>query len=134
MQELNQVRNHAQIAEDLFSEYVNNNVPKARELARQGDVVVTFVENVPTNMPKLDCTPNGGVQVAAGKYGEHRLIAKQYADIPNTGRMILPEGGMLVHTDVPTARHGPIFLEPGVWSIGSCQELSLEGVVQKAAD
>ena len=69
--------------------------------------------------------------VAAGRHGEHHLFGPQ---VRVGDDIALPEGGLLVHTDVPSARHGAIRLVPGVWRVGHLRELGLDAIVVRVAD
>jgi hypothetical protein len=79
-------------------------------------------------------TPPCGIQIAAGRHGEHRLIGC-IARRDGTSTISISEApALLVHTDVPSARHGSVLFAPGTWQYWQLQELSVEGVVQEVQD
>lgn len=73
-------------------------------------------------------SPAGGWLIARGAHGDHRLIAP--SGTATATELDLPDGGLLVHTDLPEARHPAIQLEPGCWQIRHAQELRAGQVVQ----
>lgn len=99
----------------------------AQDCARQGDVTLTRVGDQDTG-PHTP-TPAGGIVIAAGMHGEHRLCAAQYRDV-GKGRISVGEGAYLVHTDVPTDRHDPVGLQAGTYLICRAQEVVAGEVVQ----
>lgn len=97
---------------------------------RQGDVVIRRIGDAQGDGGSC---PTGGWLIAAGKHGEHRLIAPT-GIVRDGGIVDLPQGGQLVHTDVPNARHGTIALNPGRFAFTGCKELGLDGIVQQVKD
>jgi hypothetical protein len=125
------IKTHEEKAISIAREAVIEQTPLAKCSARQGDVVLVRVGD--PGRGNYDSTPVGGIQLAAGQHGEHRLISSACRwDEP--GIIELKEEGLLVHTDVPEARHGSIRLAPGRWEHRSLRELGADQVVQEVAD
>lgn len=106
-------------------------IPVAQNSARQGDVCFRRVGD---SLSRGPATPDAGIIVAAGKNGEHRVVAPSLTMITQSPEqspandgpitvMDLPEGGVVVHTDLPSARHKPFTLSPGQWRINHLREL-----------
>lgn len=96
--------------------------------ARQGDLILVR-RGDSTAIGEL--TRPGGIVLAAGMHGEHRLIADA-ATV--TGDVVdLPYGGVVVHTDVPAGRHRSIRCAPGTWEILHQQEVTSD-VVRRVQD
>ena len=100
---------HAAIARRLLTE---KPALIATASARQGDILLVRVGDAPEGGR---ATPAVGLLVGKGRHGEHRLGARRYARKGNL--LSLPDGGRLVHTDEPHARHAAIELLPGDWRI-----------------
>lgn len=77
--------------------------------ARQGDLILRPIQAEPM---RGDETGDRGVMIAAGAHGEHRMIAESLVIDGDT--LHLADGGVLVHTDVPSARHRAIRFAPCV--------------------
>ena len=96
--------------------------------ARQGDLIVT---------KKGESEANTGKPFAAlladGVHGEHWVIAPKGGKLEGD-TLDLPEGGVVVHTDKPAARHGALRLSPGAWKCDRLQELSIDGSVVRVED
>ena len=99
--------------------------------ARQGDVLMRCIGKAKGKA--FEAGPAGGLCVAAGAHGEHRLVCDRYR-MDRPGVYSLPDGGLLVHTDVPDARHPAIRLPAGVWEFGIERELGADMVVRKVED
>lgn len=124
---------HEQVAEDIRQDIKScKTTPvKAHDLARQGDVVAKKSSSK-TKVAKVTQCPKGGWVISAGVHGEHRLFAEgAYVE---KGTAVLPEGGVLVHTDVPTDRHDPIQLDPGTWDFTMLRELSVNETIEQVRD
>lgn len=98
----------------------------AANTARQGDLLLRRLG------PTTRRPPVRAIQLAAGSHGEHWAIgaAALAAGILDVG----PAGVVVVHTDVPEARHAAIALAPGCWQIGIQRELGLDSVIRKVVD
>jgi len=118
---------HAAIAESIAR---TDSPAPSHQCARQGDVVMRRLGDA-TDLDPMQC-PHGGWQIAAGRHGEHRLFADG-AHVGN-GKLNLPNGGLIVHTDSPDARHGSVQLAPGTWNHTSVRELGIDGVVRPVED
>lgn len=104
----------------------------ASTLARQGDILLSR-----TGEPRRDphtATPPGGVQIAAGRHGEHRLIGEAVCWGGDGGTISLRAPALLVHTDVPHARHETIRLAPGTWSHWREREMTVDAAVVEVRD
>jgi hypothetical protein len=55
------------------------------------------------------------------------------AEIEN-GVLSLPKGGLVVHTDIPKARHGALELAPGCWRFRQERELGDMGQIVAVKD
>jgi hypothetical protein len=98
---------------------------------RQGDVICTREGNSKAAGP---ATGPQGWMVAAGAHGEHRIVADSLVMSESGDLMDLADGGVLVHTDAPEARHDPIRLAPGCWRVYREQELSLDKSIVPVQD
>lgn len=96
--------------------------------ARQGDLVLERVGDLPDDFQPQDTH----ALLAAGSHGEHRFLGR--AEWRNTEALLLVEDGVVVHTDVPDARHGSVRLAPGTWRYANMQELSTDNVVRQVID
>lgn len=102
--------------------------PLAATCARQGDLVLERTGDAESGK----ATPEWGIEVAHGQHGQHRIIATAYH---RDGDVVhLAGGGLVVHTDVPSARHGAIRLTPGAWQIRRLRELDTDSTVQQVID
>jgi hypothetical protein len=102
--------------------------PLVRECGRQGDLIVRRVGDATSGSQ----TP-AALLLAAGKHGEHWVVTTS-GGAQRGDEIDLPDGGMVVHTDQPSARHGALRLASGRWECLREQELSTEGVVIRVAD
>lgn len=98
--------------------------------ARQGEVLL---RPVPGAVPKRgEPTGRGGSVIAAGSHGEHRMVAPSMV---HDGNLVhLAEGGVMVHTDLPDARHDGVRFGPGVYSLEFLREVSSAGLVVEVRD
>ncbi|MEM3116784.1 MAG: hypothetical protein QW136_00030 [Nitrososphaerales archaeon] len=112
---------HEERAIEIAREVSGGQVPvvEARVSARQGDVVLKRIDS---STRRGEATPEHGLVIAAGAHGEHRLIAPAVV-ILEDDTLDLIDGGILVHTDVPSGRHGAIRLTPGRWKVYRQREL-----------
>lgn len=120
---------HEQIAEHVAR--TSAPTTTVSDLARQGDVVLTRVGEI-ASLPHGP-TPPGGVMIAAGKHGEHRLVGPKVAWLEG-GKVSIDGTAILAHTDVPQDRHGAVQFGPGTWAYTGCRELGLDEVIQKVQD
>lgn len=98
----------------------------AHTSARQGDLVLRRdSHDAPSGLPLA------AIQLAAGAHGEHWAVGPcaLKGDV-----LTAAHGTVVVHTDVPDARHRAIVLEPGTWRIGRQRELSIDHVIQNVRD
>lgn len=111
---------HEVIARELILETRRTPPPLAKNCARQGDVVL---ERMGDCRDTAGCSPapSGGWLMARGAHGDHRLFADLGLIVGDT--VTLPNGGVVVHTDVPNARHGAIALAPGMWAKRALREM-----------
>lgn len=86
--------------------------------ARQGDLILRPTPGAPQ---RGDDTGPAGRMIAAGRHGEHRMIAPSL--LIEGDAVHLAEGGLLVHTDLPTCRHRAVQFPPGVWRLTIEREL-----------
>lgn len=133
---------HSIVADEIRAEIDGGHVVAVdtTRSARQGDVIAVRVgpaaDNTSGHMP----TPAGGVVIAAGAHGEHRLhavlvvIRESGAGVDRRVTADLPAGGLVVHTDQPAARHTAIRLAPGRWSIQQTVELGLDECMEASHD
>jgi hypothetical protein len=125
---------HEQTAIELGIEAQQATTPEhyvCKADTRQGDVPVQWTGEADASLP-YRATPEAGVIISAGLHGEHRLIAPAYAIVD--GVVHLPQGGWLVHTDVPEERHGTLTYAPGAYRHMKLREMSLEGMIQEVRD
>lgn len=122
---------HAEKAVEIARETKVEALPIATN-PRQGDVILLRVSDCDRDRKGYKKVPFGGVVVAAGRHGEHRLMADRY-DTDGT-ILVLPDGGLLVHTDVPEARHATVRVGPGIYDRKKLRELSLNGLIQDVSD
>lgn len=95
--------------------------------ARQGDLLLRRVGDTIDNP-----VPNAGTLLVAGSHGEHWAVG---ATALSSDTLVVGAGGaVVVHTDVPTARHQAISLAPGCWQIGVQRELGSDQIVRKVVD
>jgi hypothetical protein len=122
---------HCEIAAEIGRAIVDGGCSAVlvRQCGRQGDVIVRRLGDASVGG---EATIEGGIVVAAGAHGEHRLIAD--AAVVEGGRVSLPTGGLLVHTDQPSARHGALELAPGQWEILRERELSMSDSIVEVKD
>lgn len=118
---------HTQIAENLAVDDKDTAVV-ATVSARQGDLVLRRTGDVPD---KIEGNPVH-IQLAAGAHGEHRFIGVAVW-ISEEARLIVKHG-VVVHTDVPDARHGSIRLSPGEWCYHNVRELTTDLIVEDVRD
>lgn len=102
----------------------------AGDNARQGDLMLAwFGEAPPVTDARYNATEAGGIVLASGSHGEHRLVSD--AMFVDGGKVVLGSVGLLVHTDKPDGRHATIVCRPGAWEIINQQEVGLdESIVQ----
>lgn len=115
---------HAKVATEIMEAIdLGAEVPprKVTRDARQGDLTLVRMGDVEVKNG-FSKAPDGGLVLADGKHGEHRLFAARYRLIEN--RLSLPDGGTVVHTDKPLARHRACALVAGVWRVGRSREIS----------
>lgn len=115
---------HAKVATEIMEAIdLGLDVPpiKVTRSVRQGDLSLVRTSDVEVTNG-FSKTPDGGLVLADGTHGEHRLFASRYRMIEN--RLSLPDGGTVVHTDQPHARHRPCSLTAGVWRVGRSREIS----------
>lgn len=103
---------------------------------RQGDLLLQRIQGdaeaeLAKAPPELTLDQPGGRMVAAGAHGEHRAIGR--GALVNDV-LIVPDGCLVVHTDVPSARHAALALAPGVWRIRRERELGMDQVVRDIKD
>lgn len=101
--------------------------------ARQGDLLMQRVGQATGGAP----VPEAGILLTAGAHGEHRLMtpaAKIETGHDGVLRVSLPSGGLVVHTDVPSARHQAVALIAGTWILPIQQELGLDDSIQRVVD
>lgn len=100
--------------------------------ARQGDVVIDWAGECAERIENT--APRGGYLLAAGKHGEHRLCGSGFT--VDNGKIRVGIGGLalLVHTDSPTDRHGPIRIPPGCWTVRRERELDVNLAVRNQED
>lgn len=103
--------------------------PTAYTCARQGDVILRRIRDLtPAELADVPATP-ANLLLGAGVHGEHRLVGPGAYAIDQT--LIATHGSaVVVHTDIPAARHGAIRLGCGVWSPSIQRELRGEEVVE----
>jgi hypothetical protein len=72
--------------------------------------------------------------LAEGAHGAHVALGDiRWA--PKSGRLVVGDAGaVVVHTDVPEARHGAIALDPGTWRISRLREMDLSQRVVQVRD
>ncbi len=119
--------------ETLAAEIAASSTPAgtASNCTRQGDVVMRRIGDASParHLP----TPDGGVLISAGRHGEHRLIGDAVHWGP-LGTVSIQGHAVLVHTDVPSARHGSVVIAPGTWNYTKLRELAAGDVVQEVQD
>ncbi len=103
----------------------------ARCSARQGDIVLVRSGD---SAAVGDPTAKVGRMIAAGAHGEHRVVADSLTVSDDGSSVDLPYGGVVIHTDLPEARHRAIRLEPGVWQVIRQRELTSDLVVAQVRD
>ena len=118
---------HAATAAKIATQ--KKNAGTVTRCTRQGDVMAHRIGDAARSNGTC---PKGGWVVGKGQHGEHRVIAECGTVVENL--IDLPLGGVLVHTDEPNARHAASTLIPGRWSFDICQELGIDGIVQKVQD
>jgi hypothetical protein len=106
----------------------------AQTCARQGDLNMRRTGDAPPKVAATDC-PRGGWLLSAGQHGEHRGIARGPVKC-EAGRLTIPDGStvVVVHTDVPHARHGAIVVPPGKWECWRSRELSTADTIIEVQD
>lgn len=114
------------------------NIPTTAVSARQGDLVLRRVGDPDPSTPHTP-TPAHGTMIVSGSNGEHRVIADALSiihspDSATPGTISLPCGGLVVHTDLPHARHGTIRLEPGRYCFTTLREVSADNAIQQVID
>ena len=108
---------HAQRAQQLATEQASK---VCEDKTRQGDLMICRIGDVPPDIVTKP-TPHGGYVLSAGRHGEHRLIGEAYCPEPG---VVDVDKVIVVHTDVPDARHDSVQLTPGRWRYYSTRELS----------
>lgn len=102
----------------------------ARVSARQGDLLILRVGDSQTDMPSMVPTPAGGECLAAGKHGEHRLVADGFTRVSPDAFDVCGTA-MLLHTDTRAGeRHATIIISPGRWVHCHQRELRGEQIVE----
>ena len=123
---------HSIVAAAIAADVSAGTVPALRvtKSARQGDVTLRRVGDA---APTCAGVPAGGLVLAAGEHGEHRLLAVR-ARLLDGEVLDLPGGGVVVHTDTPDCRHEALRLTPGRWRIGHLRELDLDESIVRVRD
>lgn len=103
----------------------------AERSARQGDLVLRRVGPL-VAVRAHDATPPGGVVLAAGSHGEHRILGRVAVDV--AARTVEVVDAVVVHTDEPSGRHGAIRLAPGTWRYDIQREIGLGDVIEQVRD
>lgn len=96
--------------------------------ARQGDLVLVREGDAPEDASYSETH----AMLAAGAHGEHRFLGD--AEWRSTEALLIVREGVVVHTDVPDARHDSIRLAPGAWRYHTIRELSTDDVVVEVRD
>lgn len=121
---------HEQIARDIAGSIATAQAPVicATATARQGDLLLRRV----CHDAGVEPVDRASVLLAAGRHGEHWVVGQvaRRDDVLLVGHA----GGVVVHTDIPAARHASIALAPGEWAIGVQRELGLGQVVRQVVD
>mgnify|MGYP001607373900 CR=1 FL=1 len=98
----------------------------AHASARQGDLILLRIgHHAPSDLVF------SAVLLAAGSHGEHWAIGPCAMDGDS---LAVAHGTIVVHTDVPSARHRAVALEPGTWQYSRQRELGLDQVVRQVQD
>lgn len=92
---------------------------RVTESMRQGDLLLRRIGDPG---PTPSATPTGGIVLAAGAHGEHRLICDA-AHVVDETTFDVGCDALVVHTDRPEARHGTGVLCPGRWQYGIEREM-----------
>jgi len=122
---------HAQRAESIGDRIKTGEVSaeNVTTTARQGDLILKRVGD----STGIHSTPDaGGIVLAAGQHGEHRLLVARARVMDDT--FDIPVEGLVVHTDEPHARHGALKLKPGCWEFSHLQELGIDDSVEAVRD
>lgn len=128
---MSQTLHHEAIATEIAAA-LPPTIVRAVDRLRQGDVIARLI-GPPAEGPHAPTPANGGILLAAGNHGEHRLIGRAYRDA-GLGKFSLTEDAVLVHTDTPNGRHGPICLPAGTWEFARSCELDSSMVVVQQRD
>lgn len=124
--------NHATVAVEIAAEINAGEVRPARvtKSARQGDLVLRRVGDA--DKSKMQPVPEGGIVLAVGSHGEHRLMAARAGLVD--GVLHVLADSVVVHTDQPHARHRALCLTSGAWAVSGLRELDRAGLVQQVRD
>ena len=119
---------HMERAHEIAREVGKEGGVPVKSCARQGDLIVKLAGD-----PKSEEARAFAALLADGEHGEHWVITTKGGSFKG-GKLNLPGGGVVVHTDKPSARHDALRLAPGEWDCKRLQELTLDGNIIEVKD